>query len=111
MPACFADGAILEDDGAVGDRSDDREVVAYEDDSGAVHGREFVQEPNDRRLNGGVERRGDLIAEKEGGSGSEGAGNGDPLLLAARQFCGIAGHDAWRQFDRLEEPGDRGALV
>ena len=39
-----------------------------------------------------VEVPGGLVAEKEGGVGNDGAGNGDPLLLATRELPGKMVH-------------------
>jgi len=68
-------------DGVVGDHDDGR--------AEPVHG--VAEQREDLGGGGGVEGAGGLVAEDHVGAGDEGAGDGDPLLLAAGELGGPPG--------------------
>ena len=78
-------------------------VVRGRDDGDALFDHEVVEQSEDRDGGGGVELAGWLIGEDQGGRVCQGPGDGDSLLLAAREFVGaVAGAsgeaDGFEQF-------------
>ena len=69
------------------------------------------QQLENARLNGDIERRGDLVADQELWVGGERPCDRDPLFLAAAQLPGHAVPDARRKVNLLEELGDARGLV
>jgi len=81
------DTAILHERDAIGEVHD--AVVVGHDDHGAVFAPgAFGEELHDSKAGVVVERRGGLVAEHEVRFVDEGAGDGDPLLLAPRELRG-----------------------
>jgi len=69
---------------------DDGEVVTDEEIGEAELAAQLGQKVQDLRLHRDVERAGRLVADDDARVQDEGAGDGDPLTLAARQFSGQA---------------------
>jgi hypothetical protein len=101
--ALLADEAALEHEHAVGDGRDDAEVVGDEEEREAEIGAQLGEQLEHGRLNGDVERGGDLVADEENGIGRERARDRDSLALAARQLAGVALAEAGGEPDTLEQ--------
>ena len=76
--------------GAVGERGQ-LFVMGDDDESLAEAVAEIEEELVQLLLVLGVERTGRLVGQDDGGIVDKGAGHGDTLLLAARQFGGLVG--------------------
>ena len=68
----------------------DLQVVADEDVGQAVLRLQVLQELDDLELDRAVQGRGRLVQDEESGLQHEGAGQGDPLPLAAGELVGVA---------------------
>ena len=100
--------AFLEDDLALGVFEAGALVVGdHEDEAILAH---FLEKPEDRLGGFLVEVARRLVAEDEAGVLDEGAGDGDPLPLAAGQLARISVLEA-EQIDFLEDGADAGILV
>ena len=55
----------LEHHDAVGDRADEGEIVGDEQDREVLGLLQVLEQPHDRRLHGGVEGGGDLVADQD----------------------------------------------
>ncbi len=95
------DGAVLHDEDLVGEVVDDAEVVADEDDGGAGAGAELDEQVEDLRLDGDVEGAHGLVGDDDLGLGDQGAGDDDPLPLAAGQRPGADVEAVQGQVDEL----------
>jgi len=84
--AALADLARAHDDDVVGDVPHHGEVVSDEEIGAARFPPQLLEEGEDARLHRNVERRRRFVEDDEGGLGREGAGEGDALLLAAREL-------------------------
>ena len=91
-----ADGALLDqfaavhDADAVADLRDGPEIVADEEDGGAVALAQRADEVEDGGLDGHVESGGGFVHDQERGAGDEGHGDDDALLLAAGELVRVA---------------------
>src|SRR5688500_12767076 len=83
MAAALGDPALIEDDDLVG--VDHGRQAVGDDDAGAAR-RDVVQRLLDRRLGAAVEGAGRLVEDQDRRGLEQGAGDGDALLLAARQL-------------------------
>lgn len=102
------DEAFLEDDLALGVFEAGALVVGnHEDEAVLAH---FLEEPEDRLCGLLVEVARRLVAKDEAGVLDEGAGDGDPLPLAAGQLARITVLEA-EQVDFLEDGADAGFFV
>ena len=88
------DAAAAHDGDLVGDVVDHREIVRDEEIGEAELGLQVLQEVQDLRLDGNVERRYGLVAQHEIGLQRERAGDADPLALAAGKAVRIAVEEA-----------------
>src|SRR5271156_1438094 len=102
--ALLDDAAEIHHDHAVGEVADDRKIVADEDHRRLRLTLQIHQQFADRRLHGDVERGHRLVRNDQARLAGEGAGDPDPLLLAARQLPGHAGCESAREFDHVEQP-------
>ncbi len=57
---------------------------------------QFNQQLDDGRLYHDIERRGDLVGDQKARSGGDGAGDGHPLPLPARELMGIGARQPLR---------------
>ena len=87
--ALLAHTAVEEDECAIGDSSDEAEVVGDEQHAEPQLGAQPAEQRDDRCLDGYVEGAGDLIADDELRLGSEGARDCDALTLSAGELGGI----------------------
>ena len=85
----FHDLAMAQHQDFVGQRPHDLEVVADEQVGELVSGLQVAQQVDDLRLHAHVERRGRLVEHDEARLEHQGAGDGDALALAAREFVRI----------------------
>ncbi len=83
------DLALRHDADAVGDASDDAEIMSDEQHAHAVFGLQAGQQFEDLRLNGDVERRRRLVGDQELGPVGERHGDHHALALAAAQLVRI----------------------
>ena len=81
---------MLHDGDAVADAFDDAHVVADEEIGQTQLLLQFHQQVDHLRLDGNVEGRDGFIGNDQLGREAEGAGNAEPLALAAREFVWIA---------------------
>jgi len=84
------DMAIPHHQHLIGQRADHAQIMADEDIGEAVTLLQVAQQIDDLGLHRHVERRGRLVQDDEPGLQDQGAGDGDPLALAAGEFMGIA---------------------
>ena len=98
----------FEDDDAVRQRADHREVVADEQIGDAVTGLQGAQQVEDFRLDRDVQGAGGFVKDEDFGLQDEGAGDGDALALAAAEFMRVAGSGVGRQADLGKRGGDAG---
>lgn len=89
MGAELGDPALVEDHDLVG-RGDRRESMR--DHQQRTSGDEAGQGPLDVRLRLGIRRRGGLVEDQDRGIGEEGAGDRDPLPLAAGELAVLTDH-------------------
>jgi hypothetical protein len=87
LDAGFGEVSVFHGEDAVGDVQDAAVVRDEEDGAASVAG-EFLQELDDFAPGLTVERGGRFIGEDQLGSGGEGAGDGDALLLSPRKAAG-----------------------
>jgi hypothetical protein len=83
--ALLDDATVGHDRHAVGDRTDQGQVVGDEQQTQAHLGAQPAQQLDDGRLDGDVERGGDLVADEELWLRRQRTPYGDPLSLAARE--------------------------
>lgn len=70
-------------------------------DSGALA--QLLQKLDNGPLGRDIESRNGLVAEKKTRLGGEGAGDANPLPLAAAEFVGITVQQGWLQVDRPQQ--------
>src|SRR5689334_3073462 len=78
-----------------------RRVVGDQQQGGAMPPGEIEQQVDDLAAGFGIEIAGRLVGQQQPRSGRRGAGQRDPLLLAARQLAGIVG-EALAEADRRQ---------
>jgi len=104
--AAFDDPSRIHHHHLVRDRPGDGQVVRDEQ----VGKAQFVVEPGeqveDLRADRHIERRDRLVADDELGSGDDGAGDSQPLSLAAGELVRIAEHGVGRHADLGQRGGD-----
>src|SRR3954468_13136817 len=83
-------------------------AVGDGDEDGVGLGGEGEEQVGDDAAGAGVEVAGGLVAKEQGGAVDQGAGDRDPLPLAAGQFCGEVGGPL-AEADATQEVG--GAVV
>ena len=81
--ADFDEAAGVHDGDAIGDTSDDAEIVGDEEKAETHFAAEAIEELEDLALDGDVESGGGLIGDEERGIGAEGHGDHDALAKAA----------------------------
>ena len=102
------DAAVLDDRAPahhgdlLGDGSDQRQVVRDEEQAELHLTLQLGDQVDDRRLDGDVERRGDLVADEQRRLGDERARDRDALALAAAQLVRVPRHDEGTQPHTLE---------
>ena len=84
--ASSGEEAVVDDRDAVGDGADDR-VVGHDDEGAVLSLRQVAEQLEDLPAGLRVEVRGRLVGEEEGRRAGEGARDGDPLLLPAREVA------------------------
>src|SRR5919112_778631 len=87
---CLHDAAGVHDRDAVGEPSDDREVVGDPQQRGAGLGRELLHLGQDLRLDGHVERRRRLVRDEDGRAVQERDGDGNALAHPARELVRVS---------------------
>ena len=90
------------DDDPVADGADHREIVADEGERQSQIAAQLGQQGQDLRLGRHVQSGDDLVRDDEGRLQGDGAGDADPLALAATDFMGIAADQPGREPDPLE---------
>ena len=108
--------AGVEDRDAVGDRGHDAEVVGDQDHREIVLAAQAVEQPQDPRLDGDVERRRRLVGDQQLRPAGESDRDRDPLPHPARELVrvGTEGLTAVRDahlLEQLERPLLGGAAV
>src|SRR6478672_2806884 len=98
------DPTEIHDRDPVRDVAYDRELVRDEDHRETEAGHEIVEQVEDLRLNGHVERAHRLVRDQELGLDREGAGDRDALALPAGELARIAVCRRRRKADELEQP-------
>ena len=88
---------------AVGDVPHDGEVVRDEQVSEAELALQVLEQIDDLRLDGHIERGDGLVADDEGGVDGEGASDADALPLAAAELVGVARRHARVQPNERED--------
>ena len=89
---------------ALGDVLHDREVVRDEQVGQPQRVLQILEQVEDLRLDRDVERRDRLVADQDLGLERQGAGDADPLALAAGEAVRVAAHVAHVEADRLQQP-------
>ena len=79
---------------AVGDLRHHAEIMRDEQDGGAVAALQLLEQAQDLRLGGDVERGGRLVGNDERGFQRQRHGDHDPLALAARKLVRVACENA-----------------
>ncbi len=103
--AGFDHVALLHHHDLVRHGADDAQVVADEDIGEAPFALEVAQEVDDLDLDGHVEGGGGFVEDDEPGTQDHGAGDGDALALAAREFVRVAGHHGGVEADLAHDVG------
>jgi hypothetical protein len=93
----------LEHEDVAADLAHHREVVRDEEDRDAEALAQVAEEPEDMRLDAGVEGARRLVADEDVGCEREGARDRDALALPARELVGEAGGVLGGESDGLEE--------
>jgi hypothetical protein len=101
------DAAEIHDGDTGGDVLDDRKIVADEHVGELELAAQVHEQVEDLRLNRDVEGGGWLVADHDLGPHHKGAGDGNALALAARQFARIAVGETGRQPDALQHLDNR----
>src|SRR5205809_4388138 len=91
------DRAEIHDGNAVRHVLDDRQIVADEEQREAELPLQILQQVDDLRLDGDVERRDRLVADDQFGFRGKRPGDADTLALAAREFMRSAAQRVARQ--------------
>src|SRR6266511_1955008 len=91
------DLAEIHDSNAVGHMLDNSQIVADEEQREAELPLQILQQIDDLRLDGDVERRDRLVADDQFGFRGERPGDADALALAAREFVRPAAQRVARQ--------------
>ena len=107
--AAFHDASLLENDDLVAKRGDDAEVVG--DENQRHLGGELLEQFDDADAGGEIERADRLVGKQQLRPCDDGAGDGDALALAAREFMRIAVSIARLESDRVQRGRDRVRLV
>ena len=104
-PALLDDPTLRHDAHPVGHLAHDAEVVGDEQQRHAVARLQRLQELQDLRLDGDVERRGRLVGDQQVGLVGERHGDHHPLALAARELVriGVEALGRLRDADLLQE--------
>ena len=97
--------AAVHDDGAVGDLTDDGEVVGDEQDGHPGLGAQPAQETHDLALRRHVERRHRLVTDDQGRPAGQRTGDRDPLPLPAGELGRVAVQVDGAESDLLEQLG------
>ena len=99
--------AAVHDQHAVGDAGDDAEVVGDPDDAGAAVGLQLLDQVDDLRLHGHVERGGRLVGDEQRGRVRQRDRDHHPLPHPAGQLVRVAGpaSPSGRQADLAEQVG------
>ena len=105
------DPAVDEEDHAVGVRRRDRVVGDHHDRLAAGRRRSRAAGRAPRGAVRGVERAGRLVGEHDGRVGDQGAGDGDPLLLAAGQLRPAGGRARSAEADAVRAASRTRAAV
>ena len=100
--------AEIHDSDAVGDVTDEAEVVGDEQQRQAKAILQFEEQVDDLGLHGDVERRDRFVGDDHGGLDRERAGDTDALALAAGEGVRVAGRGLGRQVDEFEQFSDAG---
>lgn len=82
------EAAGVHDSDAIGDASDNAEIVSNEEKAEAHFAAKAIEKFEDLLLDGDVERRGGLVSDEERGIGAEGHGDHDALAKAAGKLMG-----------------------
>jgi hypothetical protein len=93
--ACLHDLALVHHRDAVGHAGDDGEVMGDQEEAHALLGHEPLQQVEDLRLRGDVERGGRLIGDQEPRVQRDGHGDADPLALAAGKLVRVGVEPIW----------------
>ena len=90
----------------IGEVAHDREVVRNDDQRGVSLGLDLVQQVEDRRLHGDIQRRDRFVGDDHVGIAGQCASDRHPLLLTARELVGLSAGELRRQPHDLEEMRD-----